>query len=220
MLDYIEIETGSGPVGSVIWLHGLGADGNDFEPVVPQLRGQSDAPLRFIFPHAPMQPVTINNGMVMRAWYDIKGMDIGQKQDADGIAQSARLVTELIEREQQRGIASDKIVLAGFSQGGAIALHLGLRFKHQLAGIMALSSYLPFADQLLDERAAENQTTPIMIGHGSHDPVVPISLGQLSHERLNALGYPAQWYSYPMPHAVCPEQIVDIARWLRQIYDG
>ncbi len=219
MLETLELQSGGQPSGSVIWLHGLGADGHDFEPIVPQLRGDEDRPLRFVFPHAPMRPVTINNHAVMRAWYDIKGFDLSQKEDRDGTTQSVAQVTELIEREEARGIASENIVLAGFSQGGAIALHLGLRFPRRLAGIIALSTYLPFATEAASERTEANAQTPIMLGHGTHDPVVPIGLGHLSHERLSALGYPVRWYSYPMPHSVCPAQIQDIARWLRERFD-
>ncbi len=220
MLDHIQVQTGDAPVGSVIWLHGLGADGHDFEPVVPQLRAASDVPLRFVFPHAPTRPVTINNGMVMRAWYDIKGFDLSQKEDIDGTTDSASQITELIDQEQARGIAADKIVLAGFSQGGAIALYLGLRYPKKLAGIMALSTYLPFADALLDERSDANRGTPILMAHGTADPVVPMGLGQLSYERIHAMGYPVQWQTYPMAHAVCPPQLADIAGWLRQRFDS
>lgn len=219
MLEHVQVETGPNPTGSIIWLHGLGADGHDFEPIVAQLRTEQDTPLRFTFPHAPQRPVTINNGMMMRAWYDIKGLDLSQKEDREGTAESSRQVTQLIEREEARGIPSDRIVLAGFSQGGAIAMHLGLRFPRPLAGIMALSTYLPFAAETQEQLNAANAKTPIMLAHGTHDPVVPIGLGHLSHDRLQTMGCTVQWYSYPMQHAVCPEQIQDIARWLRDRYD-
>lgn len=215
MLDCIEIEPRDRATASVLWLHGLGADGNDFVPIVDELGLGADHGLRFVFPNAPVRPVTINNGTPMRAWYDIKGVDIGAKQDADGIRASADAIEELIAREHKRGVNADRIVLAGFSQGGAIALHAGLRHAQTLAGVMGLSTYLPLAEMLAAEASEANRGTPVLLAHGSQDPVVPIQLGHASRDRLLESGYSVDWHEYPMQHQVCMPQIATIGRWLK-----
>ena len=216
-LETIEIETAPHPTASVIWLHGLGADGNDFAPMVPEL-GLRDLPgIRFIFPHAPMMPVTINNGYVMRAWYDVTPGDLEGRQrqvDENGVRASQAAIGNLIAHENQRGIAARDIVIAGFSQGGAIALQTGLRHRERLAGVMALSAYLPLADTLPAEAAAQNQDVPIFYAHGTYDPMIPFAMATASRDRLGALGYPVEWHEYPMQHSVCPEEIADISKWL------
>lgn len=217
MLSAIEVETGRDPSGTVLWLHGLGADGHDFEPIVPQLTLAGERALRFIFPHAPVRPVTINNGLTMRAWYDILGFDRRVAQDEPGIRASAAQVTELIQREQQRGIASERIVLAGFSQGGAIAIYAGVRHPQKLAGIMGLSCYMLLEDSLPAERSRANYNTPVFLAHGEQDPVVDVRRGLQTRELLEAGGYPVQWHSYQMPHSVCPQEVMDIAAWLRAV---
>ena len=215
LLETIEIDSAPDPAAAVIWLHGLGADGNDFVPVVPEL-DLSDLPVRFIFPHAPMQPVTINNGMVMRAWYDISDAAI-RREDDPGVRASQENVEALIDRELQRGIKSTRLVLAGFSQGGAISLHTALRCTKPLAGVMALSCYLPLAECLAAEAAVANRTTPIFMGHGLSDPVVAHARAVESRELLRKQGYRVEWHDYRMPHSVCGEEIADIASWLRSI---
>lgn len=212
LLDSIEIETGHAPSLAVIWLHGLGADGHDFEPIVPELR--LGVPTRFVFPHAPVRPVTINGGMAMRAWYDILGFDRRAREDAAGINASAAAVTELIDRELERGVPSDRIVLAGFSQGGAIALHTALREKRPLAGVLALSTYLPLAAALAGERSAENSRVPLFMAHGTADTVLPLSLAESSRAVLEGLGYAVDWHAYPMAHSVCVDEIRAISAWL------
>jgi phospholipase/carboxylesterase len=197
----------------VIWLHGLGADGNDFAPIVPELVSPDWPSLRFVFPHAPVRPVTVNGGMPMRAWYDILGFDLISRQDEAGIRASIAAVEALIAREHERGVPSERIVLAGFSQGGAIALAAGLRHAQRLAGIVALSTYLPLADSLADERSAANAATPIFWGHGTMDPVVILQRGLDSRTALEALGYAIDWHTYPMPHSVCAEEIADLRAW-------
>ena len=211
----IEIETGPNPRASVIWLHGLGADGNDFAAIVPEL----DLPpfaIRFIFPHAPMQPVTINGGMMMRAWYDISDSAI-RREDERGVRDSQSRIEKLLAQEKTRGSSAARIVLAGFSQGGAIALHAGLRHPERLAGIMALSTYLPMADLLAAEAAMINRDVPIFMAHGSADPVIPIERAQRSKALLEQHGYSVDWHGYPMPHSVCAEEISDISTWLKQV---
>ncbi|KZC41423.1 MULTISPECIES: alpha/beta hydrolase [Rhodanobacter] len=215
-LPTVEHETGPSPRYSVIWLHGLGADGNDFAPIVPELVDPAWPALRFVFPHAPVRPVTINNGMSMRAWYDIIGFDAHARQDEAGIRVSIAAVEALIEREHERGVPSGRIFLAGFSQGGAIALAAGLRHAEKLAGIVALSTYLPIASALAAERSAANAATPIFWGHGTADPVVVLPRGSASRDALLALGYAVDWHTYPMAHAVCAEEIDDLRRWLGQ----
>ena len=224
-VDAVEIQAGQGEVqGSVIWLHGLGADGHDFEPVVPELRLPEDLTLRFIFPNAPVRPVTINNGMSMRAWYDILTLDRDGPADDAGVRASGEVVDELIERELERGVSADKIVVAGFSQGGAIALHAALRTTHKLAGLMALSTYLPithaFEDEVVNSADSGHTDLPIFMAHGSSDPVLSMELGRASADLLIDTGFKVRWHDYPMPHAVCPEEINDIRDWLLLVYAG
>lgn len=216
MLESVEIEIGSEPAGAVIWLHGLGADGHDFEPVVPELRLPEDLPLRFVFPHAPIRPVTINAGMRMRAWYDIVAIDRRARQDEEGIRASAAATVELIEREKERGLPAARIVLAGFSQGGAIAIHAALRYPERLAGLIALSTWMPLGETLATEGSAANRDLPVFMAHGRQDPMVPVALGEQTREALAAAGYPLEWQTYDMPHAVCPAEIADISVWLQQ----
>jgi phospholipase/carboxylesterase len=212
MLDAIEITTGDAPRLAVLWLHGLGADGHDFEPIVPELRLRFA--VRFVFPHAPVRPVTINGGMQMRAWYDILGFDRRAKEDAAGIRASAAAVAELVDREIERGMPSDGIVLAGFSQGGAIALHTALRESRPLAGVLALSTYLPLAATLARERNAANAAIPLFMAHGTDDPVLPLELAENSRRALEALDYAVDWHAYPMAHSVCMEEVGAIGAWL------
>ncbi len=214
MLPAIEIDTAPRPAHSVIWMHGLGADGNDFVPIIGQL-GLSDFAVRFIFPHAPARPVTINGGYVMRAWYDIGYEDLSLKEDERGVRESQTAIEALIEREVSRGVEYDKIVLAGFSQGGAIALQAGLRFPQRLCGVIALSTYLPLPDKVEAERHPSNASMPIFMAHGMEDPIVPLKLAQASCSRLISMGYPVQWHEYDMPHSVCPEEIAQIGAFLR-----
>lgn len=207
-----------GPENCLIWLHGLGADGHDFEPIVPELNLPDNLSVRFIFPHAPMIPVTINNGYIMRAWYDIKGMDIGSEQDEAGIHESQDFLRDLINQQISEGIPSQRIVLAGFSQGGAIILHTGLRFNQPLAGLMALSSYLPLADTLDAEKAHQNCAVPVFMAHGDRDPVVRPELAYRSRSRLEQQGYPLEWHEYPgMQHSVSGREIADISQWLQRV---
>lgn len=217
MLPCIELETSPNPTCSVIWLHGLGADGNDFVPIIPELRLPSNPAIRFIFPSAPSMPVTVNGGYVMPAWYDIVGRNLMDQEDADGIKQSAASIIELIEHEVQRGIDYHHIVLAGFSQGCAMALYIGLRLPHQLAGIIALSGYLPLALSLNIEKHIANQSTPIFMAHGTYDPVVVLDRAQASLALLEKLGYPVDWNEYPMEHSVNPEELADISRFLQEV---
>jgi len=214
LLETLEIEVGASPRAAVIWLHGLGADGHDFEPIVPELGMPAALGVRFVFPHAPMQPVAINGGAVMRAWYDVTG---DGRQDAAGIRASQARVEALIARERARGIPARSIVLAGFSQGGAIALQTGLRHPERLAGILALSTYLPLPETLEQEASQANRDVPIFMAHGTQDPVIPLSWAMRSRDRLKALGYAVEWHEYPMPHSVCAEEIADISRWLRTV---
>jgi phospholipase/carboxylesterase len=213
-LETVEIETAPTPELAVIWLHGLGADGHDFEPIVPELGLR--IPTRFVFPHAPIRAVTINNGMRMRAWYDILGFG-DAREDATGIRASALAVARLVDREIERGIPAARVVLAGFSQGGAIALHLGLRESRRLGGILALSTYLPLAATLPSERSAAGEGLPIFLAHGSADPVIPIELAEASRRTLEQGGYAVEWQVYPMPHSVCIEEIRAIAAWLTRL---
>ena len=217
LLPRIEIETDPQPTAAVIWLHGLGADGNDFAAIVPELDLGDCPPIRFVFPHAPSMPVTLNGGYIMPAWYDILGSDLVKRQDGAGIAQSARAIAALIEFEAARGIPYRNIVLAGFSQGSAMALHTGLRLPQRLAGIMALSGYLPLADTFAAERTPANAATPIFMAHGSMDPVVIPARGEASRDLLAGLGYPVQWHSYPMEHSVHPRELADISVFLASV---
>ena len=215
-LEAIEMETGPAPRSSVIWLHGLGADGNDFVPIVEELELPA-APIRFVCPHAPMQAVTINGGHVMRAWYDIVSTDLVAREDASGVHRSARDIEALIAREKARGSVAGRIVLAGFSQGGAIALHAGLRYLERLAGVMALSTYLPLSSTLAAERSAANHETPILMAHGRQDPIVGLARASASRELLAGLGYAVEWHDYPMPHSVCAAEVADIGAWLQRV---
>jgi phospholipase/carboxylesterase len=215
-LEAIEIETGPAPTACVLWLHGLGADGTDFVPVVDAL-DLPDRPIRFVFPHAPMRPVTINQGYVMRAWYDVLSMDFGRRADEHGVRESQGLIETMIAREVARGIAASGIVLAGFSQGGAIALQTGLRHAARLAGIMALSCYVPLAESLDAEGSAANRGVPIFMAHGTQDPVIPVSLARASRDLLGRLGYDVAWHEYPMEHSVAPEEVEAIGAWLRRV---
>lgn len=213
----VEIETGPSPSASIVWLHGLGADGHDFAPIVPQLAARLPRPTRFVFPHAPVRPVTINGGMAMRAWFDIYGIDREIRQDEAGIRASAEIAGALIRHENERGVPSGRIVLAGFSQGGAVALHQGLRHPQTLAGIMGLSTALPLGAAVAGEAHAANAATPILLAHGTLDAVLPFALGTASRDALLALGYDVTWHEYPMPHAVSPDEIHDIGDWLAKV---
>jgi phospholipase/carboxylesterase len=214
LLDCVEKQTGPAPTWSVIWLHGLGADGNDFAPFVPHLVRPGWPALRFVFPHAPVRAVTVNAGMRMRAWYDIVGFDLSNRADEAGVRESVVQVEALIAREAKRGIPPARIVLAGFSQGGAIALATGLRQAQPLAGLVALSAYLPMAESSAAESTAAARTTPLFMGHGSLDPVVPEKLGLSSRDALLALGMSVEWHSYPMAHQVCMPEVEALTRWL------
>ena len=215
LLDYVEVTTADKPSYSVIWLHGLGADGHYFEPIVPFLGLPPGTSVRFIFPHALMRPVTVNGGAVMRAWYDIIEISSSKGQDEPGIRHSADKVRALIDFEISRGIPASRIILAGFSQGGAMALHVGLRYPEKLAGIMALSAYLLFPERLQSEASEANSRTPVFIGHGTHDPVVPFPLGQAVVSALQAGSWPLEWHSYPIPHSVSQPEISDIGGWMQ-----
>jgi phospholipase/carboxylesterase len=217
LLPTIEIETAPNPTAAVIWLHGLGADGNDFASLVPELDLHGVAPIRFVFPHAPSIPVTVNGGYVMPAWYDISGADLLSRQDVQGIQKSERAIVALIERESDRGIAPAHIVLAGFSQGCAMVLHTGLRLAHAIAGIVGLSGYLPLADRFASERKQANASTPIFLAHGTLDPVVVLPRAEDSRNALIALGHPVQWHTYPMQHSIHPREIADISAFLKSV---
>ncbi|WP_068546112.1 alpha/beta hydrolase [Thalassotalea crassostreae] len=214
LLSCVEVETHSNPVASVIWLHGLGADGHDFEPIVPVLNLPANLPVRFVFPHSPKIPVTINGGMVMPAWYDILDMSIERKVDATQLVANAKSIHQLIDREIERGVPADKIIIAGFSQGGAVALEAALSYPKALAGLMAMSTYFATKDSV--EVSAANASLDTLVMHGSQDPVVPPSLGEQLVNALKQKGFTPAFKSYPMPHAVCQEQIADISAWLQQ----
>lgn len=214
LLQTVEQETGPSPQWSVLWLHGLGADGHDFAPIVPELVRSDWPALRFVFPHAPVRPVTINNGVPMRAWYDIVGMDFPNRADSDGVSQSIVQVEALIARERARGIAPERLLLAGFSQGGAIALAAGLRRQQPLAGLIALSTYLPGADQAAVALADAALQQPIFMAHGQGDQVIPLAYAERSAQILTTLGFTLQWHRYPMAHQVCAEEIRDLGDWM------
>ncbi len=221
LLNRIEIESTQIPTrAAVILLHGLGASGHDFEPIVPYLQLPAELGVRFVFPHAPVQAVTVNAGMTMPAWYDIYDMDIPRREDVEGIRATGQHIEALIAHEIQRGIPSQSIILAGFSQGGAMALYTGLRYPEPLAGMLALSCYLPRSQDLASEAHAANRATPIMMMHGVHDPVIPVDYGLQAHKRLQALGYTSEWHTYPMGHEVHPQQIQVIGTWLAQHLNG
>lgn len=217
LLDTIQIETAPNPTAAVIWLHGLGADGADFVPIVKELDLSGCPPIRFIFPTAPSMPVTINGGHVMNAWYDILTQDLVKREDEAGLRSSQLAIEALIDAEKARGISADRIVLAGFSQGCAMTLQTGLRYPEKLAGLMCLSGYLPLRDSVAAERHAANQQTPIFMAHGGMDPVVIIDRAEKSRDMLIALGYQVEWFDYPMQHSVCADEVVDINRWLKHV---
>jgi phospholipase/carboxylesterase len=217
MLETIEIETAPKPNAAVIWLHGLGADGHDFEPVVPQLVSRGERAWRFIFPHAPVRPVTLNAGMRMRAWYDLKGLDRQSAEDTAGFQATDVQIRELLAKEVARGILTTRIVLAGFSQGGAVSLYTVPRLSEKLAGVMALSCYLPAEASFGAQRLPANDTTPIFMAHGRADPKLPLVLGSTSRDFLLAQGYSVEWHDYPMAHSVCPEEIADIRQFLLRV---
>ncbi|MGD9107757.1 MAG: carboxylesterase [Gammaproteobacteria bacterium] len=216
LLECVEVKPKKPPVLTVIWLHGLGADGHDFAGIVPQLNLPDNLPIKFIFPHAPLRPITINNGYVMRGWYDIKDLSNLANEDEAGIHDSAGKIVALIEREQQLGMPSDKIILAGFSQGGAMALYVGLRYPEKLAGIIALSAYLPLHNLLPTEISKANCDLSIMMAHGTGDPLLPISFATASRDFLIKHGYQVEWHDYPMQHTVCAQEINDISQWLQK----
>ena len=215
LLETVERETGPAPRWSIVWLHGLGADGHDFAPIVPELVQPGWPAIRFVFPHAPVRPVTINNGVRMRAWYDIRDLSLDQRADETGVRESITQVEALVARENERGVPNERILLAGFSQGGAIALAAGLRREAGLAGVVALSTYLPMASLTEAEATAAGKRTPVFMAHGGHDPVVPEGLGARSRDLMRSLGVAVDWHSYPMPHSVCAEEIRDLADWLQ-----
>lgn len=210
----IIVETGEHPQVAIIWLHGLGADGYDFAPIVDQLNLPEDVALRFIFPHAPVRPVTINGGYKMRAWYDILGLDRMSQEDDVGMKESEQLIHHFIEQQLQHGISADNIFLAGFSQGGAMALYAGLRYPKTLGGIIALSTYLPLAKKLEHESTIANQATAIFMAHGEFDPVISLEFAEISREALKALDYTVDWHLYPMEHNVCAEEVIALRNWL------
>ncbi|WP_152206604.1 alpha/beta hydrolase [Marinobacter changyiensis] len=216
-LKSVEIETNPSPDASVIWLHGLGASGHDFEPVVPELGLPKDAAIRFIFPHAPSLAVTINGGMRMPAWYDIKAMDMNRTVDVEQLKASADAIARLVEREVERGVKTERIIIAGFSQGGAVAYELGLRYPKKLAGILGLSTYFATADTV--EPSEANRNIPIRIYHGTRDPMVPESLGRMSVDRMTEMGYRVEYKTYPMDHSVCLEEIRDIGQFIKACLD-
>lgn len=215
-LPYVEVNPSSTPRATVIWLHGLGDSGNGFAPIVPELKLPEELAIRFVFPHAPMRSVTINNGMSMRAWYDITSMDFNNRADSKGVHESAALVEQLIDDEIAMGVPAQRIVLAGFSQGGVIALHLGTRINKKLAGIMSLSSYMAESETLSSQAHEANRQTPIFVAHGQQDDVVPLFLGNTAYKVLEQNGYPVEWREYVMQHNVCVQELNDISAWLQQ----
>ena len=214
--EAVEVSTGEDPVGSVIWLHGLGADGHDFEPVVQELRLPTTLPLRFVFPHAPFRPVTVNGGMTMRAWYDILSLDSAGRADAEGIRESTGLLEALIDNEGERGMTADKIVIAGFSQGGAVVINAALQSRRRLAGLLALSTYIPFPGEV--DASSGHRQLPVFMAHGILDPMLPLQWGRASADRLTEAGFTVEWHEYPMAHAVCPDEIRDIRAWLLSVF--
>ena len=217
LLDNIEIETAPNPTVAVIWMHGLGADGNDFVPLVKELDLAGLPGIRFVFPHAKTMPVTINNGYVMRAWYDIVGTDIARREDEAGLRASQVDVEALIAREKSRGIPAERIILAGFSQGCAMTLQTGLRHDEKLAGLLCLSGYVPLADKISNERSEASLKTPIFLVHGTHDGVIPVARAHQSRDLLKALGYQVEWHEYMMQHSLCLEEVNDISAWLKKV---
>lgn len=215
-MNQVTINPPESATACIIWLHGLGADGHDFEPIVPELPEAVTQTTRFIFPHAPRRPISINGGMMMRGWYDVIAMDLTVKQDVVGTVHSQQIINEYIDQQIKAGIASKKIILAGFSQGGAIALYTGLRYSQPLGGILALSTYLPLAEKTADEIHSANRSVEIFMGHGEFDPVIPVKHGEKSCAHLQELGYHVEWHSYPMQHSVNAAEITDLGRWLKQ----
>lgn len=213
-LETVEVEPRGPADAAILWMHGLGADGHDFESLVPELRLETSPAVRFVFPHARVRPVTINGGQRMRAWYDVAGFDRSAPQDEAGIRASAAALGELLRRERGRGIPAERIVVAGFSQGGAMALFLGPRWPERLGGVVALSTYLPLADTLAAEAHPANSAVPVLMAHGSFDPVVPMAAGEASREKLRSLGYDVDWHSYPMPHSLCAQEVEDLREFL------
>ena len=220
--DTVEVGGEAQVDGTVIWLHGLGADGHDFEPIVPELKLAAHADIRFVFPHAPVRPVTINGGVPMRAWYDVISLDKSGPQDEAGIRDSAASLLQLIERERERGVDASRIVLAGFSQGGAIAMHTAMRVPQRLAGLMALSTWMPLAstigEEVVDNSESQPRELPVLMVHGTFDPLLPLAAGQHAREIMQDAGFKVQWHEYPMAHAVCAEEISEIRKWLVNIY--
>ena len=216
-LDVIEFETAPNPTATLIILHGLGADGNDFVPIAQELDLSAIGPVRFVFPSAPARPVTLNGGYVMRAWYDILGSDLVRREDEAGLRESQAQVSALIDRERTRGVAANRIVLGGFSQGCAMTFMAGLRYPERLAGLLGMSGYLPLAGTTAAERSAANAGVPIFQAHGSADPMIQIDRATASRNALVALGYPVEWHAYPMPHSVCAEEVADMNRWLLRV---
>lgn len=217
VLDTVELESTPNPSFAIIWMHGLGADANDFVPIVKELDLRGCPGIRFVFPNAPTMPVTINGGYVMRAWYDILGTDIAKREDETGLRESQELINQLIAREVARGIPTERILLAGFSQGCAMTLQTGLRYPKKLAGLLCLSGYVPLSDKLAAERHAANQATPIFLVHGRADPVIPIQRAEQSRDLLKSLAYQVEWHEYMMQHSVCEEEITDISVWLKKV---
>lgn len=218
-LPFVDVNPTSGePDALVIWLHGLGDSGNGFAPIVAELDLPASAHIRFVFPHAPVRPITINNGMPMRGWYDIKSLDFNQRADMPGVLESAEAVTALLDSEMSSGIPSERVVLAGFSQGGVIALHVAARLPIKLAGVIALSTYLSQPEALASEATSVNKDTPFFCGHGTHDDVVPLNMGKAAFDTLTAAGYQPEWYEYPMQHNVCAPQLQDLSRWFAKVF--
>ena len=217
LLETIDVETGPSPRASVIWLHGLGADGHDFEPIVPEMRLPESTPIRFVFPHAPMRPVTVNNGMVMRAWYDVSISGGRRQEDEPGVRESERQVAALVARERDRGVPASAIFLFGFSQGGAMALSTGVRYPERLGGIAALSCFLPLVDKIAAEASPANRDVPIFMAHGTHDPMIPLDRGAEARDHLAKLDYRVEWHEYRMPHSVSAEEIADLSAWLSRL---
>ncbi len=218
MTDPVVIETASAPTGSIIWLHGLGADGHDFEPIVPELRLPDSLSLRFVFPHAPVRPVTVNGGMAMRAWFDIRDFGKAGVPDIEGIEASCAILDGLVDAEIERGVPRERIVLAGFSQGGVIAMHTALRSHEPLAGLLALSTWLPLSDRLASY--PDHASLPVFMAHGQFDPMLPLPMGMASRDAIRSAGLDPEWQEYPMAHAVCPQEIADISRWLQSVYNA
>ena len=216
LLPFVDVKAQGDTRAAVVWLHGLGDSGHGFAPIVPELRLPSDAGIRFLFPHAPERPVTVNGGMRMRAWYDIKTMDLTNRADEDGVRESAAAVQALLDKLISDGISSERIILAGFSQGGVIALHLLARLPYKLAGVMALSTYMCAPDKLKNESNNLNKTTPVLIAHGSQDPVVPMAAGQQAYHTLKNAGFNVSWHDYRMPHSVCAQEVADISSFIQR----